>query len=455
MNARAKKNRKCSLPVIILISMFLVSFVMPSILAADHTKISFDPTFAAVPPTISNVYPANKSTNIGLQITCRIQVNDINNDDLNVTWYSSSDGLSFNPQEIDSGVHSGDYVYWTYTQANQYVTKYYWKVAVDDGVFTTSAMYYFTTKDTSYPSPPPPPPPEPRINQEPIANITGPHYGYEGQSLVFYGGYSYDPDGTIVGYRWDFENDGLWDTDWQETAYVSHVYENAGNYTIKLQVQDNDSATAFASTDVTILALEPDQQLPIANISFPFANVTVPAQGYYEAFVNETIQFSSNGSYDPDGVIVSYMWDFGDYNTSQEANPSHVYTKPGNYSVILTVLDNQGLSNMDLALVIIKPIPVEEPPEEPEERALPLSLIAIIVGALLALIFAILVIFNTKRDGKHKPYTPVNKQKQSSVAYSHVDDVLVKDIETKVDTMIAEKTDKQVDEVLGHTTNES
>ncbi len=450
MNARVKKNRKCSLPVIILISVFLGSVFVPSVLAADHTKVSFDPTFAASPPTISNVYPANKSTNIGLQITCRIQVTDINDDDLNVTWYSSTDGHNFNPQEIDSGVHSGDLVYWTYTQANAYLTKYYWKVDVDDGLFTTTAIYYFTTKDMSYPPSPPSPPPEPHVNQEPIANITGPRYGYEGQSLVFYAGYSYDPDGTITGYRWDFENDGLWDTDWQETAYVSHVYAIAGTYTIKLQVQDNEDATASDSVDVIILELEPDQQLPIANISFPFANVTVPDQGYYEVFVNETIHFSSNGSYDPDGVIVAYLWDFGDHNTSQLANPTHIYTTPGNYSVILTVIDNQGLSNMDLVLVVVKPLTPEEPPEEPEERALPLSLIVIIVGGILATILIILVIFNKERGTKQKPYTPVRKHTHAPVVHSQLDDKLMKDIEGKVDTLITEKTDRQVDELLDH-----
>ena len=97
------------------------------------------------PPVISDVYPANGSTGIGLQIACHIKVSDANNDDLNVTWYNSTDGLIFNPKEIDSNVNSGDTVYWTYVDALSYNTLYYWKVDVDDDTFTTTAIYHFTT----------------------------------------------------------------------------------------------------------------------------------------------------------------------------------------------------------------------------------------------------------------------------------------------------------------------
>ncbi|MFL7870757.1 MAG: PKD domain-containing protein, partial [Anaerolineales bacterium] len=55
-----------------------------------------------------------------------------------------------------------------------------------------------------------------------------------------------------------------------------------------------------------------------------------------------TVQFNSDGSYDPDGTIVSYAWDFGDGNTSIEANPSHTYADAGTFNAVLTVTDDQG-----------------------------------------------------------------------------------------------------------------
>ena len=55
-----------------------------------------------------------------------------------------------------------------------------------------------------------------------------------------------------------------------------------------------------------------------------------------------TVQFSSNGSSDSDGAISAYAWDFGDGNTSSQANPSHVYTAPGVYEAVLVVTDNDA-----------------------------------------------------------------------------------------------------------------
>ncbi len=57
-----------------------------------------------------------------------------------------------------------------------------------------------------------------------------------------------------------------------------------------------------------------------------------------------TVNFSSAGSNDPDGTIVSYAWDFGNGATSTAANPSNVYTIAGSYTATLTVTDNMGIT---------------------------------------------------------------------------------------------------------------
>lgn len=58
-----------------------------------------------------------------------------------------------------------------------------------------------------------------------------------------------------------------------------------------------------------------------------------------------TVNFSSAGSYDPDGTIAAYSWVFGDGTTSTKANPVHTYMLPGTFGVTLTVTDNGGLTN--------------------------------------------------------------------------------------------------------------
>jgi len=60
------------------------------------------------------------------------------------------------------------------------------------------------------------------------------------------------------------------------------------------------------------------------------------------------VAFNGSASTDADGLIAGYSWNFGDpgsgaANTSTLANPTHTFSgAPGNYTVTLTVTDNQG-----------------------------------------------------------------------------------------------------------------
>ncbi|NOR48092.1 MAG: PKD domain-containing protein [Methanosarcinaceae archaeon] len=63
--------------------------------------------------------------------------------------------------------------------------------------------------------------------------------------------------------------------------------------------------------------------------------------------VNETIIFDASFSYDSDGNITNYKWDFGDGNiiNTAEMMITHSYALEGDYNVNLTVIDNDGLVN--------------------------------------------------------------------------------------------------------------
>jgi hypothetical protein len=60
------------------------------------------------------------------------------------------------------------------------------------------------------------------------------------------------------------------------------------------------------------------------------------------ANINTDVTFDGSGSYDNDGQVASYLWDFGDGNTGTTATVTHQYTQTGNYNYSLTVTDNQG-----------------------------------------------------------------------------------------------------------------
>ncbi|MFH1134161.1 MAG: DUF2341 domain-containing protein [Nanoarchaeota archaeon] len=89
-------------------------------------------------------------------------------------------------------------------------------------------------------------------NVPPVAEAGGPYVGYVGQTITFDASGSYDPDGTLLWYRWDWTNDGSWDTTWLTTATTTHTYSSAFNGTARLQVKDNYEAYANDTAPVTI-----------------------------------------------------------------------------------------------------------------------------------------------------------------------------------------------------------
>jgi len=88
-----------------------------------------------------------------------------------------------------------------------------------------------------------------------------------------------------------------------------------------------------------------------------------PVSAFYapnEANVNQEVTFNSSGSYDPDGFIVNYAWDFGDGGSaiSNYGLTQHVYITVGNYTVTQTVTDNDGLTGTASRLIIIRKLSV-------------------------------------------------------------------------------------------------
>lgn len=82
----------------------------------------------------------------------------------------------------------------------------------------------------------------------------------------------------------------------------------------------------------------------------PTANASAdPTSGSMPLVVN----FSSNGSFDPDAQTLTYSWNFGDGGTSTSANPSHTYLAPGTYTAILTVTDSIGASGSDAVTITV------------------------------------------------------------------------------------------------------
>ncbi len=166
-------------------------------------------------------------------------------------------------------------------------------------------------------------------NADPVANANGPYSGTAGDAISFSSSGSSDSDGTIVSYAWDFG-----DGSGSDQENPSHTYSSDGSYTVSLSVTDNDGASATDITSATIDSVQTSNQPPTANANGPYAGI--PGQN---------LNFSSAGSTDPEGLALTYAWDFGDGNNSTEANPVHAYATAGIYSVSLTVTDSEAQSD--------------------------------------------------------------------------------------------------------------
>ena len=107
----------------------------------------------------------------------------------------------------------------------------------------------------------------------------------------------------------------------------------------------NGVASGFLLTTNGTIPVPPpgDNQPPVAAASPDGISVKVRV----------TVNFDSSSSYDSDGTITGYSWDFMDGKFSTEASPSHKFNKAGIYPVTLIVTDDGGMTNSDTVTITV------------------------------------------------------------------------------------------------------
>jgi len=168
-------------------------------------------------------------------------------------------------------------------------------------------------------------------NEKPTAEIIiiKPNEVYFMESVYFHG-IGMDSNGIIIEFRWRSNKDGIISTKPSFTRSNLSIGIHIIYFKVKNdhgEWSDEDSCKLIINSNI-----QKENNPPIAK-----------ANGPYLAYKNKSISFDASKSYDPDGdIVVSYRWDFGDGTNGEGVIIDHLYNKSNNYSVKLTIRDDQG-----------------------------------------------------------------------------------------------------------------
>jgi C1A family cysteine protease len=141
-------------------------------------------------------------------------------------------------------------------------------------------------------------------------------------------------DGSILTtYEWDWDNNGVYDESYI-TPTANHTWTEGGTYTVILRVTDNYNETSSDSCQIIV-----DPARPIALFTYSPSN----------PFINQIITFDASSSYDLDGTIDLYEWDWDNNDVYDESSVVpivwHFFSTAGYKYVTLRVFDNDGYND--------------------------------------------------------------------------------------------------------------
>jgi len=138
-----------------------------------------------------------------------------------------------------------------------------------------------------------------------------------------------DPPEALT-YEWDYESDGTFDETFNDPNQPGeHLFDTVTTYTMTLRVTNTGGTWSEVTKDIDVI-----NNNPVAD----FRLIPYPANGV----IPLTILFV-NQSTDPDGHLMTYLWEFGlGQGTSTDMDTEHVYSVSDQYDITLTVTDEYG-----------------------------------------------------------------------------------------------------------------
>jgi hypothetical protein len=150
--------------------------------------------------------------------------------------------------------------------------------------------------------------------------------------------------------RWDWNDDGTWDTGWYSTKTMTHQYSAPGIYSIRVEIRDTDALTNQTTRAVTVV-----NTAPIASFS-----VTPDSGSILQSFA---VDASTSSDLEDSISVLEVRWDWendGTWDTGWTTTKTavHQYASNGVKSVRLAVRDTGDLESTTLRTLTV----VEAPP---------------------------------------------------------------------------------------------
>lgn len=194
----------------------------------------------------------------------------------------------------------------------------------------------------------------------PVANINGPYEGTEGTAIVLSAVGSVDEDGTITKFEWDLDYDGkTFQANYTSTNPATPTYsytptDNFATRTIALRATDNEgNVSAIATTTLSVANVPPS----LGNLRVTpetlneGASVTLSGDIVDPSVLDTFPDLAINWG---DGPIVHYT------PNSRHFSFTHTYRNDGNYTISVSLLDDDGGAGNGAAVVVVSnrvPVP--------------------------------------------------------------------------------------------------
>jgi len=152
---------------------------------------------------------------------------------------------------------------------------------------------------------------------------------------------------TMLFFRWDWNNDGIWDTHFTRSRVLDHRFWIKGTYTVVMEASNEGGLRDTTSTVIEI----------VQGFSPPHAVlIATPDNSHIRT---EFILDASTTTDDEDSLsTLLFRWDFegdGLFDTQWESEPirKHIYQGPDHYRAVVAVIDPSGLSAQADQLIIV------------------------------------------------------------------------------------------------------